>query len=182
VAESIGNCSSILLIARIGSCPADVGLFPEEKIGLDEISSFPMHICVMPGTLGNFPMHSAPLILLILIGLFSGIAAGLFGIGGGVLIVPALIYMAGFSTHAAIGTSLAILLPPVGLAAVLEYYRHGQVNLKAALIVAAALFVGGWLGAIVANRLSGPYLKLAFGVFVMGLGIYLVYSAVRQLP
>ncbi|OPY89888.1 MAG: hypothetical protein A4E72_00919 [Syntrophus sp. PtaU1.Bin208] len=126
-------------------------------------------------------MHLPLTALLLLIGLFSGIVAGLFGIGGGVLIVPALIYFAGFSTHAAVGTSLAVLLPPVGLAAVLEYYRHGQVNLKAAVIVAAALFVGGWLGAILANRLPAPYLKLAFGIFVMGMGVYLVFGAVRQL-
>jgi len=126
-------------------------------------------------------MHLPSPALLLLIGLFSGIAAGLFGIGGGVLIVPALVYLAGFSQHAAIGTSLAILLPPVGLAAVLEYYRHGQVNLKAALIVAVALFVGGWLGAILANRIPGPSLKLAFGIFVMGLGIYLVFGALRQM-
>jgi uncharacterized membrane protein YfcA len=173
-----------LLVNSIDSpdWPRSAGHFPEEKIGSDENSSFPLHISVMPGTMGIFSMHPASLILLTLIGLFSGIAAGLFGIGGGVLIVPALIYLAGFSTHSAIGTSLAVLLPPVGLAAVLEYYRHGQVNLKAALIVAAALFVGGWLGAILSNRLSGPHLKLAFGVFVMGLGVYLVYSAVRQLP
>jgi len=120
--------------------------------------------------------------LLLLIGLFSGIAAGLFGIGGGVLIVPALVYLAGFSQHTAVGTSLAILLPPVGLAAVLQYYRYGQVNLKAAMIVAAALFVGGLLGSILANHLQGPHLKLAFGIFVVGLGIYLVFGALRQLP
>ncbi|OPY11594.1 MAG: hypothetical protein A4E66_01322 [Syntrophus sp. PtaB.Bin001] len=119
--------------------------------------------------------------LLLLIGLVAGIASGLFGIGGGVLIVPALVYLVGFSQHMAIGTSLAILLPPVGLAAVLQYYRYGQVNIKAALIVAAALFVGGWLGAILANHLSGPQLKLAFGIFVVGMGIYLVYEALRQL-
>ena len=120
-------------------------------------------------------------VLLLLIGFVSGIAAGLFGIGGGVLIVPALVYLVGFSQHTAVGTSLAILLPPVGLAAVLQYYRYGQVNLKAALIVAAALFVGGWLGAILANHISGPQLKLAFGIFVVGLGIYLVLGAWRQL-
>lgn len=120
-------------------------------------------------------------VLLLLIGFVSGIAAGLFGIGGGVLIVPALVYLAGFSQHTAVGTSLAILLPPVGLAAVLQYYRYGQVNLKAALIVASALFVGGWLGAILANHLSGPQLKLAFGIFVVGIGIYLVLGALRQL-
>ena len=64
-------------------------------------------------------------VLLLFIGGVSGIASGLFGIGGGVLVVPALVYLAGFSQHRATGTSLAILLPPIGLAAVVEYYRHG---------------------------------------------------------
>ena len=67
-------------------------------------------------------MTDSFVVLMLLIGLFSGIASGIFGIGGGVIIVPALIYLAKFSQHAAIGTSLAILLPPVGLLAVLEYY------------------------------------------------------------
>ena len=70
---------------------------------------------------------------LILIGLSAGLLSGLFGIGGGVLIVPALMYGLGFSQKMATGTSLAILLPPVGIAAVLEYYRHGAVDIKAAL-------------------------------------------------
>ncbi len=63
-------------------------------------------------------------LLFVLIGAVLGIVSGLFGIGGGVLIVPALVYLAGFSQHRATGTSLAILLPPIGLAAVVEYYRH----------------------------------------------------------
>jgi len=97
--------------------------------------------------------------------------------GGGVLIVPALLYWAGFSQHAAIGTSLAILLPPVGLAAVIEYYRHGNVDLKAAYIVAAAFFVGDWFGAVIANDVAGAHLRLVFGIFVVALGIYLVFDA-----
>ena len=121
------------------------------------------------------------IILLLMIGFVSGIASGLFGIGGGVLIVPGLVYLAGFSQHAATGTSLAILLPPVGLAAVLEYYHHGNVDLKSAFLVAAALFVGGWLGAVIANRISGAYLRLAFGIFVVALGVYLVFGALRRL-
>jgi uncharacterized membrane protein YfcA len=119
--------------------------------------------------------------LLLMIGLVSGIASGVFGIGGGILIVPGLIYVLGFSQHTATGTSLAILLPPVGLAAVLEYYRHGNVDLKAAFIVAAALFVGAWLGAVFANHLKGPYLRLAFGVFVVCIGLYMVFGAMRRL-
>src|SRR3954469_19590534 len=101
-------------------------------------------------------MANASTFLLALIGVISGIASGVFGIGGGVLIVPGLIYLAGFTQHRATGTSLAVLLPPVGLAATLEYYRHGNVDFRAALIVAALVFVGGWLGALLANRVAGP--------------------------
>lgn len=123
-----------------------------------------------------------PLIaLMLVIGVLSGIASGMFGIGGGVIIVPALIYLAKFSQHAAIGTSLAILLPPVGLLAVLEYYRHGNVDLKAALIVAIAFMVGGWIGAHLANHISGHLLKLLFGIFVLGIGGYLIFDAVKPM-
>ena len=127
-------------------------------------------------------MNLPSITLLLMIGLISGTASGLFGIGGGVLIVPALLYWAGFSQHAAIGTSLAILLPPVGLAAVIEYYRHGNVDLKAAFIVAVAFFVGGWFGAVIANDVAGVHLRWVFGLFVVALGIYLVFDATRQLP
>src|SRR5437660_9482136 len=96
------------------------------------------------------------LAILVLIGILSGIASGVFGIGGGVLVVPGLIYLAGFTQHRATGTSLAVLFPPIGLAATLEYYRHGNVDLRAAFIVAAMMFAGAWLGAIVAQRLRGP--------------------------
>lgn len=119
--------------------------------------------------------------ILLMIGLVSGVASGIFGIGGGVLIVPGLVLLLGFSQHTATGTSLAILLPPVGIAAVLEYYRHGNVDLKAALIVAAALLVGAWFGAVIANHLEGSYLRLMFGVFVVVLGCYLVFGAMRRL-
>jgi uncharacterized protein len=122
-------------------------------------------------------MTQSYVILLICIGLVSGIASGLFGIGGGILIIPALVYLAGFSQHQATGTSLAILLPPVGLAAVLEYYRHGNVDIKAGLIVAVALFVGAWCGAMLADHVSGPHLKLSFGIFVTLLGVYLIASS-----
>jgi uncharacterized membrane protein YfcA len=119
--------------------------------------------------------------LLVAIGLAAGVLSGVFGIGGGVVIVPALIYLAGFTQHGATGTSLAVLLPPIGFAAMWEYYRHGNVNLQAAMIIAIAVFVGGWLGALAANRLSGPYLRLAFGVFVVVLGVSLVAGAFRRL-
>lgn len=119
--------------------------------------------------------------LLVAIGLAAGVLSGIFGIGGGVVIVPALIYLGGFSQHRATGTSLAVLLPPIGIGAMWEYYRHGNVNLQAAMIIAAAVFAGGWFGALVANRLAGPYLRLAFSVFVIALGVYLLFGAFRRL-
>lgn len=115
------------------------------------------------------------------IGLAGGVAAGLFGVGGGIVLVPALIYGAGFSQHLATGTSLAVLLPPIGLAATVEYYRHGNVDLRAAMILAAAMFVGSWVGAYFANQMKGPHLRLIFGVFLTALGIYLVFGASRRL-
>jgi uncharacterized protein len=113
------------------------------------------------------------------IGLVAGIASGIFGIGGGVLIVPALVFLCGFGQEQSVGTSLAVLLPPVGLAAVLEYYRNGNVNLKAAIFIALGLFLGAWLGALVAHKLGDAWLKMAFGIFVIGLGLWMVMASLK---
>jgi uncharacterized membrane protein YfcA len=120
-------------------------------------------------------------VLYIAIGLAAGVLSGIFGIGGGVVIVPALIYLGGFTQHRATGTSLAVLLPPIGIGAMWEYYRHDNVNVPAAMVIAAAVFAGGWLGAMIANRVSGPYLRLAFSIFVISLGLYLLFGAFRRL-
>jgi len=117
----------------------------------------------------------------VLIGLLGGVTAGLFGVGGGVVIVPALIYWAGFSQHMATGTSLAVLLPPIGLAATVEYYRHGNVDVHAAILLAISMFAGAWVGAFFANHMRGPHLRLLFGVFITVLGAYLIYGASRRL-
>ena len=126
-------------------------------------------------------MNHGSVFLFVAIGLITGITSGLFGIGGGLLLIPALIYLAGYTQHEATGISLAILLPPVGLGAVIEYYRHGNVDLKVAFIIAAAVFVGGWVGALLANQIAGPYLRLAFAFFVVCMGLYLLYGAMRRL-
>jgi len=117
----------------------------------------------------------------VVIGLVSGVTAGLFGVGGGIVIVPALIYWAGFSQHRATGTSLVVLLPPIGLAAVLEYYRHGNVDVRAALFLVGSMFVGAWGGAVLANQMKGPHLRLAFGIFTCVMGVYMVYGACKRL-
>ena len=115
------------------------------------------------------------------IGILGGVASGLFGVGGGIVVVPALIYWAGFTQHKATGTSLAVLLPPIGLAATVEYYRHGNVDIPAAAILAVTMFLGAWVGAAIANKMEGPHLRLAFGVFILGLGVYLIYGACKRL-
>jgi uncharacterized membrane protein YfcA len=120
-------------------------------------------------------------LLLAIIGTLGGVSAGLFGIGGGIVVVAALIYWAGFSQHMATGTSLAVLLPPIGLAAALEYYRHGNVDVRAAVIIAATMFVGSWIGAALANHVEGSLLRFMFGLFVSGLGIYVAYDACKRL-
>ena len=119
--------------------------------------------------------------LFLVIGLFAGVLSGMFGIGGGVVIVPALIYLIGFDQRLAIGTSLAVLLAPVGLGAVLEYYRDGNVDLGAAVVLAISVAAGALLGAVLAGAVSDAYLRLAFGVFVLFLGAYLVVGAIRLL-
>jgi len=126
-------------------------------------------------------MPQPSLAVLVAIGLGTGLLSGMLGIGGGVVIVPALVYLLGFDQHLATGTSLAVLLPPVGLAAVVEYYRHGRVNMYAALVIAATMAAGGWLGAVAANHIVGPKLQLGFAVFLLMLGLYLLVGALRNL-
>lgn len=119
--------------------------------------------------------------IFLVIGLGAGVISGLFGVGGGLVIVPALIYWAGFTQHKATGTSLAVLLPPIGLAATIEYYRHGNVDWRAAMIIACALFAGALGGAFFANKISGPHLRLTFGVFTTAMGVYMIWGAFKRL-
>lgn len=119
--------------------------------------------------------------IFVAIGLIAGLSAGLFGIGGGIVVVPLLVYWAGFSQHKAVGTSVLLLLPPLGLAAAIEFYRHGHADVRAALFVAVTMFFAAWLGARIANGIRGPYLRLFFGIFVVCMGIYLVYAACNRL-
>jgi uncharacterized membrane protein YfcA len=101
------------------------------------------------------------------IGMLAGVLSGVFGIGGGVVIVPALIFLAGFTPITATGTSLAALLLPVGALGAMEYYRRGHLNISVGLWVALGLFLGAWLGAKFANQLSPVQLRRAFAVFLV---------------
>ena len=105
-------------------------------------------------------------IVFLLIGLGAGVLSGLFGIGGGVVIVPALIFIARMQPQGATGTSLAALLLPVGALGAWEYYRTGNLNLGAGLLVALGLFVGAGVGAKLSLQLSPAGLRRAFAVFL----------------
>ena len=105
-------------------------------------------------------------IIFIAIGVAAGVLSGLFGIGGGVVIVPALIYFARLEPIAATGTSLGALLLPVGALGAWEYYRHGDLKIGASLWIAAGLFVGIFFGARLAQHLSPLAMKRSFSVFL----------------
>jgi uncharacterized membrane protein YfcA len=100
------------------------------------------------------------------IGITAGILAGMVGVGGGIVIVPALVYFHGMSQKMAQGTSLAVLLPPTGLFAFMQYYRAGNVDIKVAGLIVVGLLVGGWFGGGWAQQLSGPTLRKGFAVMM----------------
>ncbi|HET6231471.1 MAG TPA: TSUP family transporter [Longimicrobiaceae bacterium] len=106
-------------------------------------------------------------VLYLLIGLAAGVLSGLFGIGGGILIVPALLLVAKMPANTATGTSLGALLLPVGALGAYEYYKNGHINLLASLLIAAGLFVGAFFGARYAQGLSQVALKRSFAIFLV---------------
>lgn len=115
-----------------------------------------------------------PLILVALIGLAAGLLSGLFGIGGGVVIVPLLIGLAGFSITQAAGTSLAALLLPVGALGAWQYWQSGAVDLRAALLLAVGLLIGAYLGARLGVSLPPATVQRAFGALLVVVGLRFV--------
>jgi uncharacterized membrane protein YfcA len=111
------------------------------------------------------------------IGLLAGVLSGLFGIGGGILIIPALILLANFPTKLALGTSLGAMLLPVGLLGAYAYYQHGHVNIKASVLIGLGLFLGAWLGAKLAQAVPGATLQRMFAVFIVLMAIRLWVEA-----
>ena len=105
--------------------------------------------------------------LLVLIGLGAGVLAGMFGIGGGIVIVPALILLAKFPPQMATGTSLAMFLLPVGALGAWTYWREGHVKVGAALLLALGLFLGSPIGARIALAISQTTLKRSFAILLV---------------
>ena len=111
------------------------------------------------------------LLLLITIGLFAGVFSGVLGIGGGLLIIPCLVYIMKMTQHAAQGTTLALMLPPITLMSVYVYWKAGHVDWKITLFVCIGFFVGSFFGGKIAVALPSLVLKRIFAVFLIGLAI-----------
>ena len=112
-------------------------------------------------------MTITTIIILVIIGLAAGVLSGLVGVGGGLIIVPALVYFVAFSQKAAQGTSLGILLLPVGILAVMQYYQKGFIDVKVVLIVSAGFLIGGWFGSRMAVSLPVATIKKIFAIFML---------------
>lgn len=104
---------------------------------------------------------------LLAIGLVAGVFAGMFGIGGGLIIVPALIFVLKLNDMEAIGTSLAALIPPVGLLGAAEYYRNGSIHIRYALLIALGLFIGAFFGARIMIGLPPQLIRRVYAGFLI---------------
>ena len=116
---------------------------------------------------------SHQLIQLLLIGLVAGVAGGMFGIGGGAIMVPAMVLLMGLDQKFATGTSLAAQVLPIGILGAIVYYRNGNLNIKYAVLIAIGLVVGNLFGALFANQpfISSETMKKLYGIFLLLIGL-----------
>ncbi|OPX30663.1 MAG: permease [Candidatus Omnitrophica bacterium 4484_171] len=114
------------------------------------------------------------IIYLLLLGVVAGVLSGFLGIGGGVVIIPALIYIFDLTQHQAQGTTLALMVPPIGLLAAMSYYRAGNVKISMAAFICAGFFIGALIGAEYANKIPDMVLRKTFGVFILFIAVKLI--------
>lgn len=112
-------------------------------------------------------MTTSIILILIAIGIITGVMAGMLGIGGAIIMIPALVYLVGISQVTAQGTSLAVMLPPIGIIAAYNYYKAGQVNIKYAIILAVFFLIGSYFGSKLALNLPQQVLKKVFGILLL---------------
>ncbi|ADI01992.1 MAG TPA: sulfite exporter TauE/SafE family protein [Syntrophothermus lipocalidus] len=116
------------------------------------------------------------IIMYVALGLVAGVLSGLLGIAGGIVIIPSLVFLFGFSQQQAQGTTLALMVPPIGILAAWTYYQKGFVDLKAAGLICLGVFVGGLFGARIATALPASALQKVFGVLVLLVGIKMILN------
>jgi len=126
-------------------------------------------------------MEISTLFILLTIGVFAGIASGFVGIGGGLIIVPALIYFLGLDQHTAQGTSLALMLPPIGILAAMQYHSEQHVEWTYSAIIAITFIIGAWLGSKWSLRLSTSSVRLVFSAFLFYAAIVMAVRSIREI-
>jgi uncharacterized protein len=114
------------------------------------------------------------ILLYILLGLLAGVLSGLIGLGGGIIVLPALVLIFGLSQHMAQGTTLAMLLPPIGILAVWTYYGKGFVDVKIAALLCVGFVLGGYIGAKIAVNLPAATLQKVFGVALLLISVKMI--------
>jgi uncharacterized membrane protein YfcA len=115
------------------------------------------------------------MLLLVVVGLLAGVLSGLVGLGGGVIIVPALVFLLGFSQHQAQGTSLGILLLPAGIFAVMGYYKRGYIDIKVVLLLFVGFLVGGLVGSKISLSVSEVMLKKIFAIALLLIAVKVLF-------
>ena len=121
-------------------------------------------------------METTTALILIMIGLMAGVFGGIFGVGGAIIMIPAMVYFLGVDQHTAQGTSLAVMLPPIGLFAAYNYYKAGQVNVWYAMIIAVSFMIGGYFGSKIALNLPENIMKKIFGIFLIIIALRLIFT------
>lgn len=120
-------------------------------------------------------MSVSTILILLIIGIITGVFAGMLGIGGGLVVIPALVMVMGMSQQAAQGTSLAMMLPPIGILAAYNYYKAGHVDIKFALFLSIAFIIGSYFGSKLAVKLPQDILKKIFGVFLLLVAVKMLF-------
>ncbi|NOY95015.1 MAG: sulfite exporter TauE/SafE family protein [Chlorobi bacterium] len=121
-------------------------------------------------------MSTSQLIILIIVGLASGLLSGVLGVGGGIIVIPALVFILGFSQHQAQGTSLAFMVMPVGILAVWKYWKGGYVDWNFAFVLAFTFFVGAYFGSMLSVNIPDRILKKIFGILMFVVSIKMIFS------
>ena len=117
------------------------------------------------------------IVLYLILGLVTGAFSGLIGIGGGLLLIPALVFLFGMEQHQAQGTTLALMIPPIGLLAAMTYWKAGYVDIKAAALICAGFFLGGFFGAKLAILLPAKILEKIFGGVMLAMSLKMIFAS-----
>ncbi|WP_428224639.1 sulfite exporter TauE/SafE family protein [Flavobacterium sp.] len=121
-------------------------------------------------------MSVGTIVALIITGLLAGMLSGLVGVGGGIIMVPMMVFVLGFSQHQAQGTSLAVLVVPVTALAVMNYYKEGYINWKYAAVIALFFVVGSYFGSKIAVNIDQKMLKKVFSIILVAIGTKMFFD------